>query len=114
MECSKSDWKLFRSWIVEWQERYIEKLLKEYVQLLNGSKNASDKFWELERRIRKDRKHPGIILEMSKKNMAYDIADLINYGVISVEDLKEFSDELKERVGFLSTSVKLETVLDEG
>ncbi len=114
MECSKSDWKLFRSWIVEWQERYIEKLLTEYVQLLNGSKNASDKFWELERRIRKDRKHPGIILEMSKKNMAYDIADLINYGVISVEDLKEFSDELKERVGFLSTSVKLETVLDEG
>ncbi len=114
MECSKSDWKLFQNQIAEWQERYIEKLLKEYVQLLNGLKNASDKFRELEKRIRKDRKHPEIILEMSKKNMAYDIADLINYGVISMEDLEEFSDELKERVSFLSTSVKLETVLDEG
>ena len=75
-------------------------LVKEYIQLLNGSENASDKFWKLEERIKKDRKHPGVILEMRKSNMLYDIVALINYGVIIEEDLDGFSDDLKERVGF--------------
>ena len=30
MEVSKSDWKLFRSSIAEWQESYMEHLVKEY------------------------------------------------------------------------------------
>ena len=100
MECSKNDWKLFRSRIGEWQENYMERLVKEYIQLLNSPENASDKFWKLEEKIKKDRKHPGVILEMSKSNMLYDIVDLINYGVITEEDLDGFSEELKERVGF--------------
>ena len=62
--------------------------------------NASDKFWKLEERIKKDRKHPGVILEISKSNMLYDIVALINYGVITEKDLDDFSDDLKERVGF--------------
>lgn len=100
MECSKSDWKFFRSRIGEWQENYMKRLVKEYIQLLNGSEDASDKFWKLEERIKKDRKHPGVILEMRKSDMLYDIVALINYGVITEEDLDGFSDELKERVGF--------------
>ena len=100
MECLKSYWKLFRSRIGEWQENYMERLVKEYIQLLNSPENASDKFWKLEEKIKKDRKHPGVIWEMSKSNMLYDIVDLINYGVITEEDLDGFSEELKERVGF--------------
>lgn len=100
MECSKSDWKLFRSRIGEWQENYMERLVKEYIQLLNSSEDASDKFWKLEERIKKDRKHPGVILEMRKSDMLYDIVALINHGVITEEDLDGFSDDLKERVGF--------------
>ena len=100
MECSKSDWKLFRTRIVEWQEAYMERLTKEYIQLLSGSEKASDKFWKLEERIKKDRKHPGVIIELSKGNMLYDIVALINYGVITVEDLDGFSDTLKEKVNF--------------
>lgn len=67
---------------------------------MNSSENASDKFWKLEERIKKDRKHPGVILEMRKSNMFYDIVALINYGVITEEDLEGFGDDLKERVGF--------------
>lgn len=100
MECSKSDWKYFRSKIAEWQEAYMEQLTKEYIQLLSSSEKASDKFWELEERIKKDRKHPGVIIELNKENMLYDIVALINYKVITVEDLDGFSDDLKEKVNF--------------
>ncbi len=100
MECSKSDWEFFRSRIAEWQEAYMERLTKEYIQLLSSSEKASDKFWKLEERIKKDRKHPGVIIELSKRNMFYDIVALINYEVITVEDLDGFSDELKEKVNF--------------
>ena len=62
MEFSKSDWKLFRACIAEWQENYMERLVKEYIDMLNGNGNASDKFWELEERIKKDKKHPGVML----------------------------------------------------
>ena len=31
MECSKSDWKLFRAKIANWQENYMDKLNKEYI-----------------------------------------------------------------------------------
>ena len=101
MEVSKSDWKLFRARISDWQEAYIERLVKEYVKLLSGAENASDKFWKLEERIKKDKKRPGVMLELSKGNMIYDIVALINSGVITVVDLEDFSDELKENVDFL-------------
>ena len=100
MECSKSDWKLFRSRIGEWQENYMDRLVKEYIQLLNSSEDASDKFWMLDERIKKDKKHPGVILEMRNSDMLFDIVALINHGVITEEDLDGFSDDLKERVGF--------------
>ena len=101
MDASKSDWKLFRTRIVDWQEDYMERLVKEYIDMLNGTGNASDKFWELEERIKKDKKHPGVVLELSKGNMIFDIVALINSGVITAADLEGFSDELRESVDFL-------------
>ena len=73
MEVSKNDWKLFRTCIGDWQEAYMERLVKEYVDLLDGAENASDKFWKLEERIKKDKKHPGVMLELSKGNMMFDL-----------------------------------------
>ncbi len=44
---SKSDWKLFREKLPEWQEKYMEKLVGEYITFLSqDDKAASDKFWE--------------------------------------------------------------------
>ena len=101
MDVSKADWKLYRSRIGEWQEAYMEKLIQEYVQLLSTEEKASDKFWTLEKRVKQDRRHPGVTIELNKGNMIFDIVSLINLGVITRENLDGFSDELKERVEFL-------------
>lgn len=74
----------------------MECLVKEYIDMLNGTGNASDKFWKLEERIKKDKKHPGVMLELSKGKMIYDIVALINRSVITTADLAGFSDELKD------------------
>ena len=75
--------------------------MQEYVELLSGEENASEKFWKLEERIKRDKKHPGVLIELRKSNMIYDIVSLINFGVITTSDLDEFSEELKEDVNFL-------------
>ena len=62
--------------------------MKEDIDMLNGNGNASDKFWELEERIKKDKKHPGVMIELSKGNMIFDIVALINSGVITTADLE--------------------------
>lgn len=98
MEYTKSDWKLFRIRITDWQEAYMNKLNKEYIELLNADANASDKFWELEKRIQKDKRKPGVIIEMSKQDLIIHLVSLINDNVIGMEDLEEFSDGLKEKV----------------
>ena len=41
---SEKDWKLFRSKLPCWQEAYMEKLNQEYIELLSGESNATDKF----------------------------------------------------------------------
>ena len=53
---NEKDWKLFRSRIPDWQEAYMDKLNHEYIELLSGEGNPSDKFWALEERIRQDKK----------------------------------------------------------
>ena len=98
VEISKRDWKLFRERVSDWQERYMEQLSKEYIEILSAPGNASDHFWEIEERIKKDKKHPGVILEMSKSNAIWDIAMLIGYKVITMDDLDGFSEELIEGV----------------
>ena len=95
---SKRDWKLYQEKIKEWQEHYMEKLVKEYADYLCSEIPASTKFWELERRIKQDKKNPGVLIELSKSDMLWDIVGLIRRNIITTEDLGEFSNELKEEV----------------
>lgn len=102
MEISKKDWKLFREKLAGWQENYMDKLTKEYIKLLNDeNKNASDKFWELEKRIKQDKKHPGVVMEMRKSEAIWNIVYLIRLGVIEYDDLVDFSNDLKKEVKVL-------------
>jgi hypothetical protein len=98
VEISKVDWKLFREKVPEWQELYMERLTKKYIELLSSPGNASDHFWELEKRIRNDKKHPGVILEMNKSEAIWDIAILVKKKVINLKDLEGFSQELIDSV----------------
>ncbi|WP_312813718.1 multidrug transporter [Sedimentibacter sp.] len=95
---TKRDWTLFKNKIADWQESYMDRLNKEYIELLSEDTNPSEKFWRLDKRIKEDRKKTGVQLEMSRSNLINNIISLINDGAISFENLEEFSDELKETV----------------
>ena len=53
---TEQDWKLFRAKLPKWQENYMDKLNKEYKEILNSNKLPSEKFRELEKRIFNDKK----------------------------------------------------------
>lgn len=99
---TKRDWALFREKIAGWQEAYMDKLNKKYIELLNGEGKPSEKFWALENRIRNDKKDTGVQLRMSRSNCISNIVSLLNEGAITMDDLKEFSDELKETIYFIT------------
>lgn len=94
----KSDWRLFRTKLAGWQESYMDRLNKEYIELLSGDGEPSEKFWELAKRIRVDKQKPGVKLQLSRTDFFYLVISLINDGVIGFEDLEDFSDELKDAV----------------
>ena len=80
----------------------MSRLNNEYIALLSADdKKASEKFWELEKRIKNDRHHPGVIIEMSKSNAIFDIVSLIKLDVITYDDLADFSADLQQAVKML-------------
>ena len=101
MEVSKQDWKLFREKIPAWQESYMEKLNNEYIALLQGDGSSSKKFWALEKRIKNDKRHKGVLIEMRKQNMPFDIVELIRDGAITLKAIENFSSDLQETIKFL-------------
>lgn len=77
----------------------MEGLVKAYIDILSSDeKEASDKFWELEERIKKDKKHPGVLIEVRKSNALYDIIRFIALDVITYDDIADFSEDLKQDV----------------
>lgn len=106
VEPSKRDWKLYKGKIGEWLEHYIENLIREYANYLHSDLPASVKFWEMEKRITRDRKKLGVCVELRKSDMFWNIAKLIHDQVISMDELEEFSDELKEAVMLILKGIK--------
>lgn len=98
VEISKRDWKLYRERLPEWQEHFMEQLTKEYIELLSGPGNASDRFWELEKRIKQDKKNPGVQIEVRKSEAIWDIAVFVGRGIITMDELDGFSADLIEAV----------------
>lgn len=97
-EFPEKDWQLFKKKIVIWQDAYINKLNNEYLEILNSDKSAAEKFWTLEDRIYKDKKDFGVICERSRSKILYNILHLLDEGAITLDDLKDFSDDLIEAV----------------
>lgn len=96
-QSEEKDWKVFREKLPEWQETYMERLIKEYAELLNSDKAASEKFWALDKRIRADRQSFGVrVNEESGSKLKNILTGLIIEHVISVDDLQDFSEELRE------------------
>lgn len=101
IEISKQDWKLFREKLPGWQEAYMERLCREYMELLTSDAKGSDKFWELEKRIMEDKKSPGVIVMMSRSKMIPNVLGLLEDGAITMEDLADFSEDFREKVQYM-------------
>lgn len=76
----------------------MEQLTKEYIVLLSSPGKASDHFWELEKRIKQDKKHPGVLIEVRKSTAFWDIASFVGYKVITMDELDGFSADLIDAV----------------
>lgn len=63
---------------------------------MTGEGKASDKFWEIEKRIQEDKKDCGVQCKMSRSNQFYIMLSLLKEGAITFDDLDDFSDDLKE------------------
>ena len=77
---NESDWKLFRKRLPEWQERCME----------------------LEKRLRKDKKRVGVVADVSRSEMYYNLLYLLDDKTITLEDLAGFSPDLRERLAMIA------------
>ncbi|MGN0071068.1 MAG: hypothetical protein ACI361_04425 [Atopobiaceae bacterium] len=95
----ESDWKLFRKLLPQWQEQAMERLCREYQEILaDSSKPVSERFWKLDERIRKDRRMACVIAPM-KRSAMYDVLHELMYEhAITLDDLDGMSEKLQERM----------------
>ena len=94
----ESDWKLFRKKIPGWQEDYMNRLCEDYVKLLTSDRSGADRFWDIEKRIKNDQKKTGVIADMRRSQLVYNLVNLVSEGVIRLDDLNDFSEELQGAV----------------
>lgn len=100
--CKESDWKLYRKLIAGWQEKYIERRLEEYKKILNEPENPSSRFWHLDKAMKEDKKKAGVlVVDSSRSKLLYILLDLLDCEAITIDDLSDFSDELKEDINFI-------------
>ena len=95
-QVNEQDWKLFREKLPLWQEAYLDRLNQEYIQLLSGAGSASEKFWELEKRICRDQNSVGVVADMRRSQMYSNLISLLGNEIIREDDLDGFSEELSE------------------
>ena len=113
-DVAESDWKLFKKMLPQWQERYMEKLIGQYVEMLNGDSEASSRFWALEERLNRDKLSSGVhpacrarqipphtpsvtrkANDIRRSTMHREIANLLIDSVIALDDLDGFTEDIK-------------------
>ena len=95
-DVAESDWKLFKKMLPQWQERYMERLIDQYIEILNGGSEASSRFWALEERINRDKLSSGVIAnDILRSTMHREIANLLIDNVITLNDLDGFTEDTK-------------------
>lgn len=102
----EKDWKLFRQKLPGWQERYMGKLVRQYIDLLSTDQKASSRFWALDKRIKRDKRNTGVMISRVSRSHMLDIFEMLRVdGVIVESDMEGFSRELKDymRYGWVLT-----------
>ena len=70
----------------------------KYIELLSRDGSEAKKFWELYKRIRRDKRCTGLQAEMRSSEILANLCRLVNEGAIGYDDLDGFSEELREDV----------------
>ena len=95
-EVTESDWKLFKELLPKWQESYMEMLIGQYIEILNGGSEASSRFWALEESLNRDKLSSGVIAnDIRRSTMHREIANLLIDSVITLDDLDGFTEDIK-------------------
>ena len=100
----ESDWRLFRKRFPEWRDRHLAKKNHEIASILaDESKTPTERFWDVEGKLKKDVKTLTICFDdYSRSKMEWSLLIMRGHGVIDMDDLEEFSTELRERIAALS------------
>lgn len=94
---AERDWRLFKELLPKWQENYMAKLIDQYIEILNGDGEASDRFWVLEEHINRDRLCCGVLMEdIRRSTMRRQIACLLSDNVITLNDLDGFTEDIRD------------------
>lgn len=78
----------------------MTKLCSEYIGRLSSSAPSSEKFRTLDKRLRHDKRSAGVSVEMSRSEIPFIILHLLDENAITMDDLGEFSDEMKAYAEF--------------
>jgi hypothetical protein len=96
----ESDWKKFSAMLPIWRERYLADHNARLVRLLTDPKKSeTERFWDAEEQLRKEAKTLRECLDdLSRSKMWLRLMAMRAAGMISREDLAEFSEELQKQV----------------
>ena len=85
---NKQDWQLLKKRLPGWQEAFMSSRIREYTKLLSDeTKLASNRFWQLDKMIKEDRKISGVIVELLPTLMDLIPLNLLREGAITKSDL---------------------------
>ncbi len=95
---TESDWKLFRQKLPDWQEAYMEKLVKKYLSILSDeSAFPSKRFWKIEELINRDKRKTGVMAQdIRRSNLIFLMEQLLREKAISKPDLEGFSENFRD------------------
>ena len=100
MLVNESDWKKFRKLLPDWQRRYMERLVADYLRMLQSEIPVDDRFWKLEKRVRQDARKTAVCCDMRRSLMYENLAKLLAEKAITLEELSVFSEETLRAVRF--------------
>lgn len=91
MDSKEKDWKLYKKNIDAWQERYMDKILEEYKEIIDRKEMASKRFWNPYHRIKSDLENHGVLIAASRNNLKDIILSLYSHNVITFEELNDLN-----------------------
>ena len=102
----ESDWKQYRDMIEFLKERYLKETNQKLCKILtDGDRSATDQFWDTFNEMKKEKKVLQECLGRHSRSYMYlSMLLMLRYGMLKEEDLKGFSEELREQ---LTTHLKM-------